>query len=84
MFNESDFNRWREDSNQPFYHDDDLTNSELEAAKKHWRQQAKEMTYGQVLQTAADNRSMTSVVYMAMQESLRDRSIAAERRAHRA
>lgn len=69
-WHESDFQRWSEPSDKPFYRDEGLTRAERAEAKQFWSNLAKEMTRGQLLQTAVDNRSISSPVYEAVTERL--------------
>lgn len=82
-FNENDFARWVEPSDEPYYIDHDLSPEEWRHSYEHWSRMAKDMTREQITQTAVDNRSMTSPVYEAMQNRLKALSEADHRKSQR-
>jgi hypothetical protein len=59
---------WRKKMNNEIFYsgDTDLTIKELKEVKAYWTKMSKSMTREQLIQTAVDNRSMTSPIYEAM------------------
>ena len=75
--------RWMEPNDETFYQDQDLTPAEFKQSLTHHRKLAKEMTHGQVLEMASENKSLVSnPVYQAMQERLSELSLQLRKQTH--